>query len=169
MSTLHSAPLHFPKICSLFGQSIQTSMQNMESPAQKLSMLRSIYHSLLFPSSSALRSHPCLNASRQGHPPHRQTPPAPDVPQILLTPKMLLSTRGPIQEQSPTLRIAQSALTVVKVVRIRFIPFVSLQTSLKLAAHTEHTHHDMQRRPLLCKGRFKKILIKENRGVRTLN
>ena len=46
--------LYFFKICTLFGQSIRTSMQNLESLAQKLSVLCSILYSLPFRSSPSL-------------------------------------------------------------------------------------------------------------------
>ena len=86
--------LYFFKICTLFGQSIRTSMQNLESLAQKLSVLCSIYYSLPFPSSSALRSRLCLKASRQGHLLHHQISPVPDVPQISFTPQNVAINQG---------------------------------------------------------------------------
>ena len=91
MSTLYFCTFY---ICSLFGQSIRTSMQNLESLAQKVSMLCSIQDSLPFRSSSALWSRLCLKASRQGHLIYHQISPSPDVPQNLFTPQNVAIDQG---------------------------------------------------------------------------
>ena len=87
-----------------------------------------------------LQSRFCLKASRQVHRLHGQISPVPDVPQILFTPQNVAIDQGINLRVVLTPRIATSTIIVVEIVRITFILFVSHQTSLKVTAHTEHTH-----------------------------
>ena len=126
--------------CVLFGQSIQTSMQNLQSPAQELSMYCSI--------------HLCLKASRKGHLLNTQLSLVPGVPQILFTPQNIAIDQGTNSKVVPTsydrlghpyCRWSRSP----QIYSICFSPNLSIQ-----AAGYNHTHLDIQRRPILWGARL---------------
>ena len=84
MSTLY---FFMSVLCSCV-QSIQTSMQNLESLAQKMSELCLLQYSLL------LRSRLCLKGSRQGHLLRCHISQVSNIPQISFTPQNVAIDKG---------------------------------------------------------------------------